>query len=593
MKYRWLYIMFLCQYCLGYTTTCHAQINNERVFDWSKTGQTIDFPSIDTFINVVDAGVDPTGNSPCDSMIHVFIQSTDSLVRSLYFPAGNYLFHNTLELSSFIEIAGDGPDKTQFIFDLNGSGHCIQAKGSKLGEVSHLSQSAMLKDLQLVLDTSTNLVAGDLIQIIPSDTSLVTSSWAIGSTGQIARIEDVQEQTIILESPLRRSFILDENHVQAEKVVLLNPIRQVYLHDLSIERKDPTTSQTSNVFFDISSECRISCIESYRSNFAHICIQNSHHIEVENTYMTDAFDFGGGGKAYGVVLQFASSECLIQNNHFERLRHAILLQAGPNGNVIAYNYSVDPFWTGTNLPDDAAGDLVLHGNYPFANLFEGNVVQNIVIDDSHGQNGPLNTFFRNRAEKYGIVMNFGIPTDQQNFIGNEITNDGFFLGNYLLFGEDHYELGNNHKGDIIPNEIVSINESSLYLEQADNYYLQMAHWPPIGIPNALDEHQIESQFKWQEQLDFCEPIQISPSQQNELEHSMTIYPNPSNGILQWNSPGINIEAIQIYSIDGLLIESKSVGTDNTLALAHLASGSYILKFRDTKHQIYPLLWIKD
>ena len=64
----------------------------------------------------------------------------------------------------------------------------------------------------------------------------------------------------------------------------------------------------------------------------------------------------------------------------------------------------DPFWTGTVLPSDAAGDLVLHGNYPYANLFEGNILQNLVVDDSHGLNGPYNTFFRNRADNYGIVM---------------------------------------------------------------------------------------------------------------------------------------------------------------------------------------------
>jgi hypothetical protein len=55
--------------------------------------------------------------------------------------------------------------------------------------------------------------------------------------------------------------------------------------------------------------------------------------------------------------------------------------------------------------------MVLHGNYPFANLFEGNINQNTVIDNSHGKNGPYNTFFRNRSELWGVVMNNSPATD--------------------------------------------------------------------------------------------------------------------------------------------------------------------------------------
>lgn len=92
-----------------------------------------------------------------------------------------------------------------------------------------------------------------------------------------------------------------------------------------------------------------------------------------------------------------------------------------NGNVFAYNHSTAPFWSAFPLPTDAAGDAVLHGNYPYMNLFEGNVVQNVVIDDSHGINGPNNMFFRNRAELYGIFMGTTPPSDHQNFIGNQVT----------------------------------------------------------------------------------------------------------------------------------------------------------------------------
>jgi hypothetical protein len=101
---------------------------------------------------------------------------------------------------------------------------------------------------------------------------------------------------------------------------------------------------------------------------------------------------GGGGKGYGIMVQNTSGDCLIENNIFRHLRHSMILQAGSNGNVFGYNYSIDPYWTEVSLPSNAAGDIVLHGNYVYANLFEGNLGQQIVIDDSHGINVSIILF---------------------------------------------------------------------------------------------------------------------------------------------------------------------------------------------------------
>ena len=102
-------------------------------------------------------------------------------------------------------------------------------------------------------------------------------------------------------------------------------------------------------------------------------------------------------------------------------------QTGVNGNVIAYNYSIEP--NRSEFPAEASADISLHGHYPFSNLFEGNIVQNIQIDLTHGPNGPFNTFFRNRAELYGIVMSSGIvQNDSINELQEEIQN--MTLNNY-------------------------------------------------------------------------------------------------------------------------------------------------------------------
>ena len=74
-------------------------------------------------------------------------------------------------------------------------------------------------------------------------------------------------------------------------------------------------------------------------------------------------------------------------------------------NVTAYNYSDDVWASGCGgLPwDGGCGDIQIHGDGsttngnnpgPTRNLFEGNIVEKVVIDSQLSDNGPYNTFFR-------------------------------------------------------------------------------------------------------------------------------------------------------------------------------------------------------
>jgi hypothetical protein len=161
----------------------------------------------------------------------------------------------------------------------------------------------------------------------------------------------------------------------------------------------------------------------------------------------------------------------------------MMLQAGANGNVIGYNYSHSVYWE-NEQGTDKAGDLVLHGNYPYANLMESNVVQNIIADDSHGMNGIYNVFTRNRAENYGIFVSTTFPaTPEQIFDGNETVKQQDGYGRYGLFGY-HLEFGNNIKGEIIP--------AATFPTQLASYYKPDV-FPKIGLPYALNEHNILAQ----------------------------------------------------------------------------------------------------
>lgn len=126
----------------------------------------------------------------------------------------------------------------------------------------------------------------------------------------------------------------------------------------------------------------------------------------------------------------------------------------------------------------------------YANLFEQNDVQNIVIDNSHGANGPYNTFLRNRASLYGIFFSDN-TSPSQNFIGNEIPNTGFPYStvNYNILGNDQFSYGNNNKGTVAPVGTSNVTDLSYhYLVKPD--FVQGYQWGKIGLPNAMNTSSV-------------------------------------------------------------------------------------------------------
>lgn len=458
-------------------------IPKERLVDWSNVGARSDIANIYAVVDFLKLKNEM--NLSDDEAIAYLLENKVAGFNRIYFRNGTYNFTKPFVLSDSTSIVGESSEYTILEFDLGGNNHLISSIGKSNKDTTFLSLSLITGTNSFSIKNH-NLKSGDIIYLFDEDGEKITSDWAKYSTGQIIEIESVTNDLVLLKSQIRRDFKSEDN----PRIVTLDLKRNINISKITIIRKDQTESQTGNIYLEYVKDASVSCVRSYNSNFAHITIANSLNCQVTGSYFQDGFNYGGGGKAYGVMIQFATSECLVYNNQFNHLRHSMILQAGPNGNVISYNYSKDPSWTDVALPANSAGDLVLHGNYPYMNLFEGNTVQNIIIDDSHGQNGKYNTFFRNRAELYGIFMNAG--TNSQNYIGNEVTNSGFLLGNYVLSGSDHYEYGNNIKGKTTPINTDQIAISSLYLTKKLDYYDEI-NWPPIGLSNKLGSNIIEAE----------------------------------------------------------------------------------------------------
>lgn len=481
----------------GITTfVCSQTISDDRTVNWQMAGLTGDCYTPTQIINFTDAGGNGDGVTPNDAVIAGILDTISASFTAIYFPPGNFYFQSGIALKSNMVLKGAGAAYTTLTFNLNIPTDAITIKGGETGTQSYCTTNIFKGTNAIPVEDASGFEPGDYVELFEQDAMLVTSDWAFQTTGQIFKIESIAGDTLFADMEIRRDFFTSRE-VQLKQ---LNMKTNTGIEDMSIVRQDQTVKNFSNIYFKYAAECWVRGVASYGCNYAHIELHTTTHSEVSGCYVQDAYDYGDGGRAYGVVIHYTSGDNLITGNIFNHLRHSMLLQAGANGNVVSYNYSINPYWTDTWLPSSSAGDLVLHGNYPYANLFEGNTVQNIVIDDSHGANGRYNTFFRNRAELYGIFMSSAAAGGYQNFVGNEITNDGLLLGLYDLSGSGHFEYGNNITGTIQPAGTDDLPESTLYQFVPGAFYTLESEFPPIGTPEPPDNFVIESQMRYTENV---------------------------------------------------------------------------------------------
>ncbi len=198
----------------------------------------------------------------------------------------------------------------------------------------------------------------------------------------------------------------------------INPIENVGIENLSIERLPDGNNEGngSTIFFEYAANCWVRGVETKDAFGRHITILSSSHIEISGCYIHEAYSYCSGdqcggkdGRGYGIVVAKASTNCLIENNILRKTRHALLINNGANCNVFTYNYAREnnEEWrspVGCTTVGADKWDLVLHGKYSYANLFEQNWVTSIVADDEHANNGPYNAFIRNMLQDENGIM---------------------------------------------------------------------------------------------------------------------------------------------------------------------------------------------
>jgi len=112
------------------------------------------------------------------------------------------------------------------------------------------------------------------------------------------------------------------------KVREVTPVQNIGIEDLKIIRspnEEPAgDNHPYNIYLSFVVNCWIKGVESYKAACHHIGISRSSHCEISGCYFHEAMDYGGGGWGYGVTLYGSSTNCLIENNIFRQLRHALV-----------------------------------------------------------------------------------------------------------------------------------------------------------------------------------------------------------------------------------------------------------------------------
>ena len=432
-----------------------------------------------TQIAVADHGAKPGDERSDSAAFDAAVAAAASMDGpvTLILDSGTYRLTETLHLVDGVTLRGEGP-ATQVVVDFDDAdGPAIAATGRAIGGWVPVGGELVRGATEVnILDASDAEAyrIGDMVEIEQTnDASMYTKpewnvDWGEGSVGELNRVVSVDGQTLQLEAPINADYTPD----LAPRIRRIDAVEQVGIEDLSLFREDEGYGST--IRFELVADAWVDGVVSRRTSRAHVGLNQVFRCRVEDSIFHDATDFGDGGRAYGVSLARHTTGCLVVDNTLYDLRHAIIVQLGASGNVVAYNHARGSAGYEDRQP---RADLSLHGHWPQANLFEGNIVDRVVSSDWWGPSGPTNTLFRNCVRDHVIVAD---SSDDHVVIANVIGGGGFTVEEGI---EGTFVAGNLVAGvqtgfvDAAESDGVDV-PASLWTEQAPEF-LDGYAWPPI------------------------------------------------------------------------------------------------------------------
>jgi hypothetical protein len=275
---------------------------------------------------------------------------------------------------------------------------------SLMGPRLLLTADAERGDTALRLNSTEGLQRGDCIVLTAPATerwnNLVQNACKWGSYRRNEyRVEALEGNTIRINQPLRIPFpTIDESYVQKYR-----PIRRCGVEGLYLEQTQKLW--TSAVIFSHAWECWARDVHVRKCGQWPVYTTPAKWCEIRDCRFDEAWYNGGGGTAY---TGFQSAyDCLMENVHTTKMRHAPCVQWSASGNVIRNSTFIQSDgqwhagWTNENLYEQCVIDAQ-QGTGAYGHGFWGSPPN----DTAHGPNGPRNVVYNCdvTAPKNGIWM---------------------------------------------------------------------------------------------------------------------------------------------------------------------------------------------
>jgi len=565
--------------------------------DWSGAGYSGVIPNPSLIINVKDFGA--FGDSVHDDYAAIMKAINSSkLLRVIYFPAANYLIKSSIQLPSNIVLRGDGV-LSNLIFDLSNSKQkdAIRIVSNQTNSFIPIDSGYAKGSSALSLLNTSAFTVNNYAEIQEENGSWDTNpaTWAKYCVGQIVAVTAVNKNSITINPALRINYAAN----LLPQIRMIKAKQNIGIECLQVTRIDAVLNGKygSDVEFAYAVNCWISGVEFNKSQGAHITMKSSKNITVSGCYFHDAFTYDGTGTSgYGILMIQHNSDCKVENSVFKHLRHAMVVKQGANGNVFAYNYSFDEYRS--EFPNNGGADMLVHGHFAFANLFEGNICQTIMIDNTWGPAGPYNTFLRNRAELYGIAISSNsYPSNNQSIIGNEVTNT--LNGHYSIYG-NQFTYDNNILGKIQPSNTTNLSDTSYYLKSKPYFWNINSTWPSIGGSNILNSGSIPAKERYyfgskttcEKGTTFASVKATHLSNVDELDFMVS--PNPSTNQFNFLNKSKHEVYVTITDSYGRVVYVAKATLNQSLRFgANLSPGIYICKATDYNNLHKTLILVKQ
>lgn len=330
-----------------------------------------------------------------------------------------------------------------------------------------------------------NIKVGDFIEIrVPNGNwhdSKNHKGWNpqnyLGTIVKVLKVNK-SKNLFTVDHSLKTLWGLSQEDKKIPTFTKFTPIQEIGIESLKLSTDNNNNRQGYNINIAYAANCWVKDVESAYAASTHLSIGFATSIEVRNSTFHHAKDYGNppipekkiiSGTGYGVNIA-RSSNCLIENNVFYQLRHAMIIALGANRNVFGYNHSYDQF----SYPVKNLADLNLHGHFPYNNLFEGNRVDRIHADQWWGSNGPNNTFIRNIVKDGAIKLE---KTSNANLLGNEAK---LVLIDSKSTVETYADNKSQKTWNSISKQDATLEDISYYKKSKPSFLDKKQNWPPIG-----------------------------------------------------------------------------------------------------------------